>query len=227
MSRLSECRAIAICVPTPLSKTRDPDISAILAAATAVGKALVAGQLVVLESTTYPGTTREVVMPMLERHGLVAGEDFFLCFSPERVDPGNVRWKTGNTPKVIGGVTPRCTAVGVAFYSRFVEEMVPVSSADAAELTKILENAFRAVNIGLVNEMAVIADRRQLDIWEVIEAADTQPFGFMKFTPGPGLGGHCLPVDPHYLSWKMRSIGRPSMPPWLLIQSAKPRTPSP
>ncbi len=206
MARLSECRAIAICVPTPLSKTRDPDISAILAAAAAVGRALVAGQLIVLESTTYPGTTREVVMPMLERNGLVAGEDFFLCFSPERVDPGNVRWKTGNTPKVIGGVTPRCTEVGATYYSRFVDEMVPVSSADAAELTKILENAFRAVNIGLVNEMAVIADRLQLDIWEVIDAADTKPFGFMKFTPGPGLGGHCLPVDPHYLSWKMRSM---------------------
>ncbi len=206
MARLSECRAIAICVPTPLSRTRDPDISAILAASRAVAENLTPAQLVVLESTTYPGTTREVVLPILEAGGLKAGRDFFLCFSPERVDPGNERWKTGNTPKVIGGVTPRCAEAGIAFYSRFVERMVPVSSSEVAELTKILENAFRAVNIGLVNEMALIADRLGLDIWEVIEAASTKPFGFMKFTPGPGLGGHCLPVDPHYLSWKMRSM---------------------
>lgn len=206
MTRLGECDAIAICVPTPLSKTRDPDISAVIAAASAVGEALVAGQLVVLESTTYPGTTREVVLPILRQGGLEVGEDFFLCFSPERVDPGNEIWKTGNTPKVIGGVSRRCTEVGTAFYSRFVDEMVPVSSAESAELTKILENAFRAVNIGLVNEMALIADRLELDIWEVIDAAATKPFGFMKFTPGPGLGGHCLPVDPHYLSWKMRTM---------------------
>jgi len=206
MDRLGACQAIAICVPTPLSRTRDPDISAILAASRAVAATLNPGQLVVLESTTYPGTTREVVLPILEAGGLRAGHDFFLCFSPERVDPGNARWKTGNTPRVIGGVTPRCTEVGLDFYSRFVEEMVPVSSAEAAELAKILENAFRAVNIGLVNEMALIADRLGLDIWEVIDAAATKPFGFMKFTPGPGLGGHCLPVDPHYLSWKMRSM---------------------
>ena len=205
-TRLSECAAIAICVPTPLSKTRDPDITSILAAANAVGEALVAGQLIVLESTTYPGTTREVVLPILRQGGLEVGRDFFLCFSPERVDPGNPIWKTGNTPKVIGGITQRCAEVGTAFYSRFVDEMVAVSSAEAAEMTKILENAFRAVNIGLVNEMAVIADRLGLDIWEVIDAAATKPFGFMKFTPGPGLGGHCLPVDPHYLSWKMRTM---------------------
>lgn len=206
MSRLNECDAVAICVPTPLSTTRDPDISHVLAAAEAVGAALAEGQLVVLESTTYPGTTREVVLPILARSGLEVGKDFFLCFSPERVDPGNEVWKTGNTPKIIGGVTPECTEAGTAFYSRFVERMVPVSSAEAAELTKILENAFRAVNIGLANEMALIADRLGLNIWEVIEAADTKPFGFMKFTPGPGLGGHCLPVDPHYLSWKMRKM---------------------
>lgn len=206
MSRLSECDAVAICVPTPLSKTRDPDISHVLAAAEAVGEALVGGQLVVLESTTYPGTTREVVLPILERTGMEVGRDFFLCFSPERVDPGNGVWKTGNTPKIIGGVTPACAEAGVEFYSRFVERMVPVSSAEAAELTKILENAFRAVNIGLVNEMALIADRLGLDIWEVVAAAATKPFGFMKFTPGPGLGGHCLPVDPHFLSWKMRKM---------------------
>ena len=206
MSRLGDCDAVAICVPTPLSKTRDPDISHVLAAAEAVGAALAKGQLVVLESTTYPGTTREVVLPILARSGLKVGQDFYLCFSPERVDPGNEVWKTGNTPKIIGGVTPECTEAGTAFYSRFVDRMVPVSSAEAAELTKILENAFRAVNIGLANEMALIADRLGLNIWEVIAAASTKPFGFMKFTPGPGLGGHCLPVDPHYLSWKMRKM---------------------
>ena len=206
MSRLGHCDAVSICVPTPLSKTRDPDISHILAATEAVGATLAEGQLIVLESTTYPGTTREVVLPILRKSGLEPGEDFFLCFSPERVDPGNKVWKTNNTPKIIGGITPACTEAGAAFYSRFVEEMVAVSSAEAAELAKILENAYRAVNIGLVNEMALIADKLGLDIWEVIEAAATKPFGFMKFTPGPGLGGHCLPVDPHYLSWKMRTM---------------------
>ncbi len=206
MGHLARCDVVSICVPTPLSKTRDPDISHVLAAAEAVAAVLKRGQLIVLESTTYPGTTREVVLPILRRSGLEAGIDFNLCFSPERVDPGNDTWKTGNTPRIIGGVTPRCTEVGVAFYSRFVDDMVAVSSAEAAELAKILENAFRAVNIGLVNEMALIADRLELDIWEVIEAAATKPFGFMKFTPGPGLGGHCLPVDPHYLSWKMRAM---------------------
>ena len=206
MARLASCDAIAICVPTPLSRTRDPDIGHILAASKAMAASLRPGQLVVLESTTYPGTTREVVLPILRRTGLEPGRDFFLCFSPERVDPGNHAWKIGNTPKIIGGLTRACTEAGVAFYSRFVDEMVPVSSVEAAELTKILENAFRAVNIGLVNEMALIADRLGLDIWEVIDAAATKPFGFMKFTPGPGLGGHCLPVDPHYLAWKMRTL---------------------
>ncbi len=206
MSRLAACDAIAICVPTPLSRTRDPDIGHVLAASEAVADSLREGQLVVLESTTYPGTTREVVLPILRRAGLEPGKGFFLCFSPERVDPGNATWKIGNTPKIIGGVTPACTERGVAFYSRFVDRMVPVSSLEAAELAKILENAFRAVNIGLVNEMALIADRLGLNIWEVIDAAATKPFGFMKFTPGPGLGGHCLPVDPHYLAWKMRTM---------------------
>ncbi len=206
MERLDACDAIAICVPTPLSRTRDPDIRHILAASEAVAASLRKGQLVVLESTTYPGTTREAVLPILRGGGLEPGRDFFLCFSPERVDPGNERWKIGNTPKIIGGVTPACLEAGAAFYARFVDEMVPVSSVEAAELAKILENAFRAVNIGLVNEMALIADRLGLDIWEVIDAAATKPFGFMKFTPGPGLGGHCLPVDPHYLAWKMRSM---------------------
>lgn len=206
MSRLSECDAVSICVPTPLSKTRDPDVSFITAATDAVSAALRPGQLVVLESTTYPGTTREVVLPALERTGLEVGRDFFLCFSPERVDPGNEVWKTRNTPKVIGGVTPQCGKVGEAFYGRFVHTMVPVSSTEAAELTKLLENTFRAVNIGLVNEAALIADILGVDIFEVVEAAATKPFGYMKFTPGPGLGGHCIPVDPHYLSWKMRSL---------------------
>lgn len=206
MSRLAECDVIAISVPTPLSKTRDPDISFILAAASSVAAGLRRGQLVVLESTTYPGTTREVVLGELARSGLVVGEDFFLCFSPERVDPGNQVWTTRNTPKVIGGVTSRCTAAGAAFYGRFIDRMVPVSSAEVAELSKILENTFRAVNIGLVNETALIADRLGVDIWEVVEAAATKPFGFMRFLPGPGLGGHCIPVDPHYLSWKMRTL---------------------
>lgn len=206
MGRLAECDAISICVPTPLSKTRDPDVSFILSASEAVAKALQPGQLVVLESTTYPGTTRDVMLPKLEERGMVAGEDFFLCFSPERVDPGNETWVTKNTPKVIGGITAACRDAGVAFYSRFIDTPVPVSSAEAAELTKILENTFRAVNIGLVNEVALIADRLGVDVWEVIDAAATKPFGFMKFTPGPGLGGHCIPVDPHYLSWKMRTL---------------------
>ena len=206
MARLAECDAISICVPTPLSKTRDPDVSYVLAATEAVASALRPGQLVVLESTTYPGTTREIMLPALERGGMKVGKDFFLCFSPERVDPGNPTWHTKNTPKVIGGITPQCAYVGQALYERFIDTMVPVSSAEAAELTKILENTFRAVNIGLVNETAIIADRLGVNVWEVIDAAGTKPFGFMKFFPGPGLGGHCIPIDPHYLSWKMRTL---------------------
>lgn len=206
MSRLAECDAISICVPTPLSKTRDPDVSYVIAASEAVAAALRPGQLIVLESTTYPGTTREVMQPTLERTGLVVGEDFHLCFSPERVDPGNETWTTKNTPKVIGGLTAACRDAGAAFYERFIDSVVRVSSVEAAELTKILENTFRAVNIGLVNEVALIADLLRVDVWEVIDAAATKPFGFMKFTPGPGLGGHCIPVDPHYLAWKMRTL---------------------
>ena len=206
MTRLSECDVISICVPTPLSKTRDPDVSYILAASESVAAGLRRGQLVVLESTTYPGTTREVMLPALEATGLRVGRDFHLCFSPERVDPGNATWHTKNTPKVIGGITAECTAAGVAFYERFIDTVVPVSSSEAAEMTKILENTFRAVNIGLVNETALIAERLGVDDWEAIDAAATKPFGFMKFTPGPGLGGHCIPVDPHYLSWKMRTL---------------------
>jgi UDP-N-acetyl-D-glucosamine dehydrogenase len=206
MGRLAECDTISICVPTPLSKTRDPDISYILAAGQAIAEALRPGQLVVLESTTYPGTTRDVLLPLFESGGLKVGVDFFLCFSPERVDPGNPTWHTKNTPKVMGGVTPQCLERGLAAYAPFIDTLVPVSSPEAAEFTKILENTFRAVNIGLVNETAQIADRLGVDVWEIIEAASTKPFGFMKFTPGPGLGGHCIPVDPHYLSWKMRTL---------------------
>ena len=206
MARLAECDAISISVPTPLSKTQDPDVSFVIAASEAVAAALRPGQLVVLESTTYPGTTREVLLPALEGTGLKVGKDFFLCFSPERVDPGNNVWKTKNTPKVIGGMTPGCIDAGLAVYERFIDTMVPVSSTEAAEMVKILENTFRAVNIALVNEVALIADRLDVNVWEVIEAAATKPFGFMKFMPGPGLGGHCIPVDPQYLAWKMRTL---------------------
>ena len=206
MRRLGECDVICICVPTPLSKTRDPDISYILASGEAVAETLRPGQLVVLESTTYPGTTRDVLLPLFEAKGLEVGKDFFLCFSPERVDPGNPVWHTRNTPKVIGGITAACLEAGKAAYGRFIDIVVPVSSPEAAEMTKLLENTFRAVNIALVNETAQIADRLGVDVWEVVEAAATKPFGFMKFTPGPGLGGHCIPVDPHYLSWKMRTL---------------------
>ena len=205
-ARLAECDVICLCVPTPLSKTRDPDISHILAAGRAVGACLRPGQLVVLESTTYPGTTRDVLLPLVSGRGLEVGRDFFLCFSPERVDPGNAVWRTENTPKVIGGITETCLSTGLDAYGRFIERMVPVSSPEVAELVKLLENTFRAVNIALVNEIAQIADRLGVNVWEVVDAAATKPFGFMKFTPGPGLGGHCIPVDPHYLSWKMRSL---------------------
>lgn len=206
MARLAECDAISISVPTPLSKTRDPDVSDIIAASESVAAALRPGQLIVLESTTYPEMTRKVLLPVLERTGLEVGKDFFLCFSPERVDPGNEVWKTKNTPKVIGGITSTCREVGVAVYNRFIDTMIPVSSTEVAEMVKILENTFRAVNIAMVNEVALIADRLDVDVWEVIEAAATKPFGFMKFTPGPGFGGHCIPVDPHYLAWKMRTL---------------------
>ena len=205
-SALQECDAIAICVPTPLGKTRDPDVSYIVAASEAVAANLRPGQLITLESTTYPGTTREILLPVLEASGLRVGRDFHLCFSPERVDPGNPTWQTRNTPKVIGGITQTCTQVGAAFYGRFIDTMVSVSSAEAAELTKILENTFRSINIGLANETALIAERLGVDVWEVIDAASTKPFGFMRFVPGPGLGGHCIPVDPQYLSWKMRTM---------------------
>ncbi|HEX6751240.1 MAG TPA: nucleotide sugar dehydrogenase [Longimicrobium sp.] len=206
LSRLAECDAVCICVPTPLNKVKDPDLSAVVSAAHAVMHALRPGQLVVLESTTYPGTTREVVLPILAESGLAVGEDFFLCFSPERVDPGNPVWHTRNTPKVIGGVTPGCLEAGTAVYGRVFDTLVPVESAEAAELVKVYENTFRMINIALANELAQVCEKLGVDVWGVIEAADTKPFGFMKFTPGPGLGGHCIPLDPHYLSWKMRTL---------------------
>jgi len=206
LARMREPDCIAIAVPTPLSKTRDPDVSYIVAATESVARSLRAGQLIVLESTTYPGTTRELMLPALEKSGLTVGKDFFLAFSPERVDPGNPRYNTRNTPKVVGGITPACTRVAEALYAPAIERMVPVSSPEAAELVKLLENTFRSVNIGLVNEMAVVCDKLGVDVWEVIDAAASKPFGFMKFTPGPGVGGHCIPLDPHYLAWKMRTL---------------------
>jgi UDP-N-acetyl-D-glucosamine dehydrogenase len=205
-SRLAKADLISICVPTPLSKTKDPDVSFVLAAAESVSQVVRAGQVIVLESTTYPGTTRELLQPRLQVRGLEVGRDVFLAFSPERVDPGNPSWHTRNTPKVVGGVTPACQRVVLALYEPVFERLVPVSSPEAAELTKLLENTFRSVNIGLVNEMAIVCDKLGVDVWEVIEAAATKPFGFMKFTPGPGLGGHCIPIDPHYLAWKMRGL---------------------
>ena len=206
MSRLSEPDAISICVPTPLSKFKDPDVSYIVAATDAVKKKLRRGQAIILESTTYPGTTREIMLPALESTGLGVGHDFFLAFSPERVDPGNPRYGTRNTPKVVGGITADCRRVAVALYQPAIDTLVPVSTTEAAELVKLLENTFRSVNIGLVNEMAIVCDKLGVDVWEVIEAASTKPFGFMKFLPGPGLGGHCIPIDPHYLAWKMRGL---------------------
>jgi UDP-N-acetyl-D-glucosamine dehydrogenase len=206
LSRLAECDAISICVPTPLNKTKDPDLSYVVAAGHAVHHALRPGQLVILESTTYPGTTREVLLQQFQESEMEVGEDFFLCFSPERVDPGNPEWHTRNTPKVLGGITPACTEAGMALYTQVFERMVPVESAEAAELVKVYENTFRMVNIALANELAQACDVLGVDVWGVIEAAATKPFGFMKFTPGPGLGGHCIPLDPHYLSWKMRTL---------------------
>jgi len=203
---LEDVDAVSICVPTPLRKTRDPDISYIVAAIQQVRAHLRPGQLIVLESTTYPGTTDEVVLPELESTGLKVGKDFYLAFSPERIDPGNPNFDTHNTPKIVGGITPVCTEIAQAFYEAAIEKVVPVSSARVAEMAKLLENTFRAVNIGLVNEIAIICDKLHINVWEVIDAAATKPFGFMPFMPGPGLGGHCIPVDPHYLSWKLKTL---------------------
>ena len=203
---LGDQDVISICVPTPLSKTRDPDISYIVNAAEQVVARLRKGQVIVLESTTYPGTTEELVLPIFERTGLKVGEDYFLCFSPERVDPGNPRFDIRNTPRLIAGITTACTTAGAAMYGSFLEDVISMSSTQAAEMAKLLENTFRAVNIGLVNEVALMCRKLGLESWEVIDAAATKPFGFMKFYPGPGLGGHCIPVDPHYLSWILKTL---------------------
>lgn len=206
MARLAECDAVFICVPTPLRKTRDPDMSYVLAASEEVARHVRPGSLVALESTSYPGTTREVVLPLLQAQGFSVGDDVFLSFSPERVDPGRTDWTTRTTPKVVGGMTPACLEAATAFYSAAVETVVPVSSPEVAEMAKVFENTFRAVNIGLANELLLMCDALGVDAWEVVNAASTKPFGFMRFTPGPGLGGHCIPVDPHYLSWKLRGL---------------------
>lgn len=203
---LASCDSVIICVPTPLTENREPDLGALVSAGRAVAGSLRAGQLIALESTTYPGTTRERLVPILEESGLRAGEDFAVAFSPERVDPGRTDYTLRNTPKVVGGLTDDCRARAVEMYSKVCDELVEVSTPEAAELTKLLENIFRSVNIALVNEMAMLADRMGIDIWEVVSAATTKPYGFMKFEPGPGMGGHCLPVDPFYLSWRARQF---------------------
>ena len=204
---LADVDAVSICVPTPLRKTGDPDLSFIASASKSLAPFLHKGMVVVLESSTYPGTTREMVLPVLEEtSGLHVCEDFFLAFSPERVDPGRTDWTTINTPKVMGGISPDCGEIASAWYAQALEAIVPVSTCEVAEMAKLLENTFRMINIGLVNELAIMCDRLKIDVWEVIDAAATKPFGFMKFTPGPGLGGHCIPIDPLYLSWKLKSL---------------------
>ena len=207
-SILADCDAVSICVPTPLSKTGDPDVGYIIAAADEIAHHLHPGMLIVLESTTYPGTTTEIVLPRLLSNGahLEVGKDFFLCFSPERVDPGRADWTTQNTPKVIGGVTPACLDMGLALYGQALATLVPVSSTEAAEMVKLFENTFRAVNIALANELLLMCETLGLDVWEIVDAAATKPFGFMKFTPGPGIGGHCIPKDPLYLAWKLKTL---------------------
>src|ERR1700691_1610524 len=204
---VAELDTINICVPTPLRKTKDPDMSYIVSSCQEIAKHFHPGILVILESTTYPGTTDELMLPMFEAAGLKVGQDFFLCFSPERVDPGNPQFQTKNIPKVVGGITAACTQVGAAFYRQALETVVPVGSTRVAEMVKLLENTFRMINIGLVNEIALMCDRMNINVWEVIEAAATKPFGFMPFYPGPGLGGHCIPIDPFYLSWKTKQAG--------------------
>ena len=206
-SIVAELDTINICVPTPLRKTKDPDMSYIVSAVEAIAKHLHKGMLIVLESTTYPGTTDEVVQPILEATGLKAGVDFFIAFSPERVDPGNPNFQTHNVPKVVGGLTADCAMLAGALYGSAIDTIVPVSSTRVAEMVKLLENTFRAVNIGLVNELALMCDKMNIDVWEVVDAAKTKPFGFMAFYPGPGLGGHCIPIDPFYLSWKAKQTG--------------------
>ncbi len=206
-SAITDLDTVNICVPTPLRKTKDPDMSYIVAATQEIARFFHKGLLVILESTTYPGTTAELVLPMLEKSQLKVGEDFFLCFSPERVDPGNAKFQTRNIPKVVGGTTKTCTEVGRLFYAQALETVIPVSSTQVAEMVKLLENTFRMINIGLVNEIAIMCDGMDINVWEVIYAASTKPFGFMPFYPGPGLGGHCIPIDPFYLSWKSKQAG--------------------
>src|SRR5665213_2753963 len=206
-SVIRDLDTVNICVPTPLRKTKDPDMSYIVAATQEIERYAHPGLLVILESTTYPGTTDELVLPMLEKSGLKVGRDLFLCFSPERVDPGNAKFQTKNIPKVVGGTTPACTELGKLFYSQALEHVVPVSSTQVAGMVKLLENTFRMINIGLANEIAIMCDSMNINVWEVIEAAATKPFGFMPFYPGPGLGGHCIPIDPFYLSWKTKQTG--------------------
>ncbi len=205
-SKLADCDAISICVPTPLNKTKDPDISFIVSACEGIAPNMKPGVLVILESTTYPGTTREAVLPILEKGHGTAGKDFFVCFSPERVDPGNAKYDIKNTPKIIGGLTDKCLEIGLAYYQQAIERVIPVSSCEAAEMVKLLENTFRSVNIGLVNEVAIMSKKLGIDTWEVVSAAATKPYGYMPFYPGPGLGGHCIPIDPLYLSWKMKTL---------------------
>ena len=205
-SALAQADTVSICVPTPLSKSRDPDVSFILSATEEIRKYLHPGQLIVLESTTYPGTTDELIVPELESSGLKVGKDFFLAFSPERIDPGNTSFNTRNTPKIVGGITAQCTEIARLFYSQFIERVIPVSSSKCAEMVKLLENTFRSVNIGMVNELAQMCDLLGVDVYEVIDAAATKPFGFSAFYPGPGLGGHCIPIDPHYLAWKLKAL---------------------
>src|ERR687886_2777931 len=201
---LHDADAILVCVPTPLTPNREPDLGPLLAAANSLASVIRRGQVIVLESTTFPGTTRDHLVPLLEESGLRAGQDFSLAFSPERVDPGRTDYTMRTTPKVVGGLTPACTERATAVYSQICDEVVPVSTPEVAELSKLLENIFRSVNIALVNELAILADRMDIDIWEVIDAASTKPYGFTRFEPGPGMGGHCLPVDPFYLAWKAR-----------------------
>jgi len=206
-SVIAEMDTVNIAVPTPLNKTKDPDMSYVVKACEEIAKYIHPGMLAILESTTYPGTTSELMLPILQRSGMTVGEDFFLCFSPERVDPGNSQYQTANIPKVVGGITPACTEVGALFYGQAIDKVVPVSSTQVAEMVKLLENTFRLINIGLANEIALMCDRIGIDVWEVIDAAATKPFGFMPFYPGPGLGGHCIPIDPFYLSWKTKQAG--------------------
>ena len=209
-AELADCDAVMIAVPTPLSTNREPDLGPLVSAGTALAGVLRAGQLVVLESTTYPGTTRERLAPLLEESGLAAGTDFNLAFSPERIDPGRTDYTMRNTPKIVGGLTPACLDRAIAVYGEVCDELVPVSGPEPAELAKLLENVFRSVNIALVNELAMLCERMGIDVWEVVEAAATKPYGFMRFSPGPGMGGHCLPVDPFYLAWKAREYGQPT-----------------